>query len=361
MRPALRLLASVQRTSQFLEPGAPTGITGLFTHAAPRSTLLYLYSNTLEKLQQFPESSVYRQSTEALSKHRLSILESIKPQGLEEWQQRVQAAVDAHPEAFRKIPISTPNSGEKAFNIIWRAHAAEGMKTQEWDDEAVGKPAPEGPRDESEKANMGQMMQRDLREENAKIPRIEPEPALTAEQIGEIETKLGAGLIEEVIQVAEGENRLVDIMLENKVYVLHLSIGGSWMAMLTDSQVGGPRGKPERGPVGVLRARQAHSDDPGAVEHFCLVLENRWQAKSALYICIRYQLTCPLARYTIPVSAHYPVKSTRDANRQFKEHSKISETSKREGHLPSRCAKRTYREVAGHCSIAYTVDHRTPM
>jgi NADH dehydrogenase (ubiquinone) 1 alpha subcomplex subunit 5 len=32
-----------------------------------------------------------------------------------------------------------------------------------------------------------------------------------------LEEKIGAGLIEEVIQVAEGENKLVDIMVENKV------------------------------------------------------------------------------------------------------------------------------------------------
>jgi len=32
-----------------------------------------------------------------------------------------------------------------------------------------------------------------------------------------LEQKIGAGLIEEVIQVAEGENKLVDIMIENKV------------------------------------------------------------------------------------------------------------------------------------------------
>jgi len=32
-----------------------------------------------------------------------------------------------------------------------------------------------------------------------------------------LEEKIGAGLIEEVIQVAEGENKLVDIMIENRV------------------------------------------------------------------------------------------------------------------------------------------------
>lgn len=32
-----------------------------------------------------------------------------------------------------------------------------------------------------------------------------------------MENKIGAGLIEEVIQVAEGELRLVDVMTESKV------------------------------------------------------------------------------------------------------------------------------------------------
>ncbi|KAI7524568.1 hypothetical protein KC343_g21369, partial [Hortaea werneckii] len=120
MRPALRLLAVASKpASKFLEPGAPTGITGLFTHSAPRSTLLYLYSSTLEKLQTLPESSVYRQSAEALTRHRMSIIERVKPAGLAEWQTRVAQTVDAHPEAFRKIPITT-QSGEKEYNVVWK-------------------------------------------------------------------------------------------------------------------------------------------------------------------------------------------------------------------------------------------------
>jgi hypothetical protein len=38
-------------------------------------------------------------------------------------------------------------------------------------------------------------------------------------RIGEIENKIGAGLIEEVIQVAEGEFKLANTMLQAKVYV----------------------------------------------------------------------------------------------------------------------------------------------
>jgi NADH dehydrogenase (ubiquinone) 1 alpha subcomplex subunit 5 len=36
----------------------------------------------------------------------------------------------------------------------------------------------------------------------------------------DVENKIGAGLIEEVIQVAEGELKLADILLQAKVYVL---------------------------------------------------------------------------------------------------------------------------------------------
>ena len=35
--------------------------------------------------------------------------------------------------------------------------------------------------------------------------------------INDLESKLGAGLIEEVIQVAEGELKLVDTMIQGKV------------------------------------------------------------------------------------------------------------------------------------------------
>jgi len=35
--------------------------------------------------------------------------------------------------------------------------------------------------------------------------------------ISELESRIGAGLIEEVIQVAEGEHKLVDVMIEAKV------------------------------------------------------------------------------------------------------------------------------------------------
>jgi NADH dehydrogenase (ubiquinone) 1 alpha subcomplex subunit 5 len=91
MRPTTRLWATVNKAkSRTLAPGQPTGLTGLLTHPAPRSTLIYLYSNTLDKLQQIPESSVYRQATEALTKKRLAIIKAVKPEGYDAWNERIQ-------------------------------------------------------------------------------------------------------------------------------------------------------------------------------------------------------------------------------------------------------------------------------
>lgn len=96
----MRLFASV-KPGRYLTPYAPTGITGLATHPSPRPTLIYLYNSTLDKLKAFPESSGYRQATEALTKHRLSIIESTKPPGFELWQERVRKQIEKDPERFR--------------------------------------------------------------------------------------------------------------------------------------------------------------------------------------------------------------------------------------------------------------------
>lgn len=100
MRSALRLLAAV-KPGRYLEAGNPTGLTGLFNHPAPRPTLLYIYGSILHRLKAFPEHSVYRQSAEALTKHRIKIIESIKPEGYEEWAKRAAQIVQQNPEAFQ--------------------------------------------------------------------------------------------------------------------------------------------------------------------------------------------------------------------------------------------------------------------
>ncbi|KAH0543450.1 hypothetical protein FGG08_002215 [Glutinoglossum americanum] len=216
MRPSTRLLAAATR---FLEPGAPTGLTGLFTHPAPRSALIYLYSSTLDKLKALPESSVYRQSTEALTKHRLKIVESVEPVGYREWQERAKKQLAEHSasqengKANGGQVVRTVQNGREF--VVTKLEPEYDETEVEWDGEK-GSPVLEGTRTSAERSNQAQLGRTTPVEE--KTVQWEPEPQLDAEQTAEIENKIGAGLIEEVIQVAEGELKLVDAMTQSKVW-----------------------------------------------------------------------------------------------------------------------------------------------
>ncbi|KAF2113337.1 NADH-ubiquinone oxidoreductase 29.9 kd subunit precursor [Lophiotrema nucula] len=215
MRAASRLFAAV-KPGQYLEAGNPTGLTGLLTHASPRSTLLYLYSSTLDKLAQIPESSVYRQSTEALTKHRLAVVEGVKPPGHDAWAQKVQYMYSEHPEAFDAKQTS------KGVNI--EVAPKEEVDPREagaaWDGE-LRSPTLEGIRSQRARRTQSKLMGGGPTFKPEAIldkPTLDAEPQLTAEQISDIESRIGAGLIEEVIQVAEGEHKLVDEMIKSKAW-----------------------------------------------------------------------------------------------------------------------------------------------
>ena len=138
MRPALRLFAAVRGT---IEPGTPTGLTGLLTHPAPRSTLMYLYSTTLTKLQKIPESSVYRQSVEALTKKRLAIVEAQTAPGHYAWLDTMRYRIDEFQRAQKAAGLDT-----KAENLQYAGNefflASLGSREVdereiEWDNEPV--------------------------------------------------------------------------------------------------------------------------------------------------------------------------------------------------------------------------------
>ena len=59
--------------NQFLK--STTGITGLHVHPNPLPELAKTYQSTLSALSALPSSSVYRQGVEALTQHKLSIVE----------------------------------------------------------------------------------------------------------------------------------------------------------------------------------------------------------------------------------------------------------------------------------------------
>ena len=181
MRPTTRLLA------RYLEAGTPTGLTGLWTHSTPRSTLLYLYGTTLNKLQSMPESSVYRQSVEAVTKHRMGIVESVVPPGYDEWAAKAKALVGKDTEHFRvnsgRIDGSearTVKLGNRVF-IVGTRHEPKDVREEEWDGEENEGPEPEGIRTLAERKNQVVWAERKPLENHEQIE-WEDEPQLTADQ-----------------------------------------------------------------------------------------------------------------------------------------------------------------------------------
>jgi NADH dehydrogenase (ubiquinone) 1 alpha subcomplex subunit 5 len=179
MRPAARLYASVNKAGpRTLQPGVPTGLTGLLTHPAPRSTLIYLYSSTLSKLQQIPETSVYRQATEALTKKRLEIIKAVKPPGLDAWNDRMQfrlAEIEQHVGegkltfdgqrfVLTQMFKEEKDDRENEYNGMTPFEVLQGAVTQEMRDA------------EAKRFEIWEAQQEKNR------PTIEPEPLLTVEQ-----------------------------------------------------------------------------------------------------------------------------------------------------------------------------------
>lgn len=92
MRSTLRLLASA-KPNHHLTPYAPTGLTGLDTHPSPRATLHTIYDQTLQRLKQLPESSIYRQSCESVTLRRYQAVLNAKPAGYDAWHRRIEEIV----------------------------------------------------------------------------------------------------------------------------------------------------------------------------------------------------------------------------------------------------------------------------
>ncbi|KAI0890314.1 ETC complex I subunit conserved region-domain-containing protein [Annulohypoxylon maeteangense] len=228
MRSSFRLLAAVKPGARYLEPGVPTGLTGLWTHIAPRSALLFFYSKTLEKLERFPEASLYRQSIEALTRHRLAVVKAVEPPGYAEWEANARKIVEAHPDQF-PVRTSPPSGGPAGPATILKNEVHGEMflhevsrrrvdkRYEEWDGEADEGPGAEGLKGEEDRADFEKIFREPREMPDEGVPWVS-EPQLTADQVEEIENKLGSGLIEEVVRLAENECKLVDIMYENKVW-----------------------------------------------------------------------------------------------------------------------------------------------
>ncbi|EQK97675.1 hypothetical protein G6O67_000300 [Ophiocordyceps sinensis] len=217
MRPTVRALA------RYLEPGTPTGLTGLWTHSTPRSTLLYLYGSTLGKLQSIPETSLYRQSVEAVTKHRMGLVEEASPPGYQEWADKARDLVSKNPDQFRFASGRVDGSEARTVKfrdrlfVVGSKHEEGDIRYEEWDGEENDGGQLEGIRTVAERKDQATWAERKPLEDHEKVE-WKDEPQLTAEQVSELEQKIGAGLIEEVIQVAEGELRLIGMMEKAKIW-----------------------------------------------------------------------------------------------------------------------------------------------
>ncbi|KAL0634689.1 hypothetical protein Q9L58_006354 [Maublancomyces gigas] len=222
MRPTLRLLTAR------LAPFSPTGLTGLLTHPNPRPTLIALYNHTLTLLSQLPAHSVYRQSTENLTRQRLNLVEAVKPAEYEAYKQELEAAKeragmkDRKDSAFQLgLAVTQTRSVledlvRESSDMTVRDYFA--TETGRWSFPPMPGPATVLKEKPAEAPPHGALFGPGTSEESPAIPLFPVEPQLTEEQVSGLEEKFGGGLIEEVIDQGWAELNLVEDMHAAKVW-----------------------------------------------------------------------------------------------------------------------------------------------
>jgi NADH dehydrogenase (ubiquinone) 1 alpha subcomplex subunit 5 len=141
----------------------------------------------LSRLQNIPESSLYRQSVEAVTKHRMSLVEAQTPPGYDEWAVKAKQLVGKSSEQFRvnsgRIDGSearTVKLGDRVF-IIGQRHQAGDIRHEEWDGEEDEGGELEGIRTPEERKDQVIWAERKPLEDHEQIE-WEDEPQLTADQ-----------------------------------------------------------------------------------------------------------------------------------------------------------------------------------
>ncbi|KAI5807851.1 hypothetical protein DFH27DRAFT_542819 [Peziza echinospora] len=240
MRQTARLLGT------YIPAFSPTGLTGLLSHPTPRPALVAIYNSTLSLLQRLPEHSVYRTSTTTLTNNRLASVNSVLPENYDSYAShklnpvvehlktttlkgwtptQVAAAVAAAQvkAAFRSVRARVPDNAE-GVDLEGLSYVDQALKEQEQSISAgsYANTASEASIDASEEAST--LAEVDL-------PGVPAEPALTAEQIVELEGKIGAGLLEEVIAQGVAELKLVQEMLAAKPWedLIEQPVEGQWI------------------------------------------------------------------------------------------------------------------------------------
>lgn len=97
MRTALRLLSSVPAYGVGRRGNKlTTGLHGLPVHPDPLPQLVQIYKSTLTALESsIPKGVVYRQSAEAITQHRLSVVEKHQAKGGEDAVEAVEQELGA--------------------------------------------------------------------------------------------------------------------------------------------------------------------------------------------------------------------------------------------------------------------------
>jgi NADH dehydrogenase (ubiquinone) 1 alpha subcomplex subunit 5 len=93
-RAAAHAAASQTVTQAVKRTKLTTGIVGLEVHPEPCKTLKSLYNHTLQSLAALPPNSVYRQSVEALTSHRLALVQKAGDGNDEAAIEQLEAAID---------------------------------------------------------------------------------------------------------------------------------------------------------------------------------------------------------------------------------------------------------------------------
>ena len=154
----------------------------------------------------------------------MNIVLAVEPEGYKAWSEKAKATLAAHPEVFTTPKGGVDHDGGKHVKkeADGRTFVRSTPKDEyderevEWDGEKDEGPELEGTRTTEERRGQ-KVLGLERPGIDTKTVVWEPEPPLNADQIVEIENKIGGGLIEEVIQVAEGELKLADTMLKAAV------------------------------------------------------------------------------------------------------------------------------------------------
>ena len=132
---------------------------------------------------------MYRQSTEALTRYRRSIVESVKPEGYDAWSERSKKELDKHPELFEAksgesggrpgAPLLVKRGGTTYVTL--ETHTPDPDK-YEWDGEDDAGPSVEGTRSAEEREDDFQSISHQSFGMEDKNIEFEPEPPLDSNQ-----------------------------------------------------------------------------------------------------------------------------------------------------------------------------------